>query len=951
MGKPNELIVVHQNIQGFSSKEHEIELFLIKYKIDVLCVTEHFFEKKQIIFKIQNYYIGSAYSRMFLKHGGSIILVKNSLKSKERTDVKELSIEGIIELSCIEIEKYIIICVYRPPNSRNKQRNFTMFESKMDDALSLISKSKKTIVIAGDFNVDLLNLNSYNIRLQTLFESYNLKNIFLEPTRVINNSATCIDNIFTNEICLHHQVLNCLKSDHRGQLAVFPNCIRQTKREVTFRMTSSNKMDKFNNVLADKLTSLDSKQLRADQLYTNFFSLVNDEFKVMFPVKNLTLKTTFTFSQWATTGIYISRDRLFELYDMKSYITNLSFQNYVQKYSKIFKKVCIYAKSLHIAEKINKSDNKIKMTWKIINNETGKHKYNDKNFEIYSSQGLISDSNVVANEFETFFTNMPFQITNSLSSSPKLAECLLKNNVKKNCNEFKFRHVVPQEIVKICKTIKLKGTEDLWGISMKVVSNVIYTIAPTMACIFNKCIDEGIFPDLLKYSKIIPLFKSGDDKDPNNFRPVSILPAFSKIFEKLMLDQMSVFFEKNNIFNINQFGFTRGRSTTDASLSLIKHILEAWEDSHDAIGVFCDLSKAFDCVDHKTLLRKLKYYGIVGNALKIIESYLKGRIQKVHINGMNSEGSRLLMGVPQGSVLGPFLFLIYINDLPFIIPKHTNMVLFADDTSLIFKVKRNKQCYDDINKTLMELKNWFTVNNLVLNAKKTKCVKFSLHNVCKIQPKISIDKELLEVVDSTVFLGITIDSKLQWGNHIKNLASKLSSAAYAIRRIRRLTNMDTARLVYFAYFHSIMSYGIMVWGRAADIETIFILQKRAIRAIYNLRTRDSLKDLFKNINILTAHCQYIYEIIIYVRKNLNLFFKNSEKHSYSTRNKTKLAVPKFRLTKTKKTFLGDCIQFYNKIPLRITELPDNKFKKCVKEKLINKAYYKIRDFLNDDWDK
>ena len=276
---------------------------------------------------------------------------------------------------------------------------------------------------------------------------------------------------------------------------------------------------------------------------------------------------------------------------------------------------------------------------------------------------------------------------------------------------------------------------------------------------------------------------------------------------------------------------------------LIKHVFEAWEISRNAIGVFCDLSKAFDCVDHETLILKLSYYGVKYDALKLVLSYLRSRTQNVYINGEKSSGFPVHMGVPQGSILGPFLFLIYINDLPFFTRDLCEIVLFADDTSLIFKTDRNKNNFHDVNDTLSRVSNWFTTNNLLLNSKKTKCVMFSLPNVSNCIPDLVLNGEALEIVESTVFLGITLDSKLQWNPHIAKLENKLSATAYAVRKIRQLTDVRTARLVYFSYFHSIMSYGMLLWGKAADVETLFVLQKRAIRSIYNLEPQASLKTI------------------------------------------------------------------------------------------------------------
>ncbi|RVE47616.1 hypothetical protein evm_007713 [Chilo suppressalis] len=363
------------------------------------------------------------------------------------------------------------------------------------------------------------------------------------------------------------------------------------------------------------------------------------------------------------------------------------------------------------------------------------------------------------------------------------------------------------------------------------------------------------------------------------------------------------------------------RSTTDAGVALVRSILEAWERSQNVLGVFCDLSKAFDCVDHHTLLLKLSHYGVKGTAVKLIQSYLSSRIQTVEVNGVRSSGSHVEMGVPQGSILGPFLFLVYINDLPFFVENLCEIVLFADDTSLLFNVDRRKNNYDDVNNALSQVLQWFNVNNLKINANKTKCIKFSLPNVKVEHIEIKLNNNKLDLVDSTTFLGITIDSKLQWNHHITLLAGKLSSAAYAIRKIRQLTDTETARTVYFSYFHSILSYGIILWGTAADIESIFILQKRAVRSIYQLSSRTSLREKFKEIGILTVASQFIYNCILLVKNNINLYTKNSNVHNFNTRNRNKLALPPYRLQKVYRSFMGQGIHFYIKFLMPFLSYP------------------------------
>jgi len=564
---------------------------------------------------------------------------------------------------------------------------------------------------------------------------------------------------------------------------------------------------------------------------------------------------------------------------------------------------------------------------------------------------IIKSDLEVASAFETFFANIPVSTTKLLNSSPAEAEALIKQNVEACGAEFKFEYVDNTNVKNTFKMLNIKKTADLWGNSVDVTKSIIDIIVPALASIFNTCIDGGDFPDLMKNSKLIPLYKSGSASDPSNYRPISVLPIFSKVFEKLMLLQLQAFFNKHKILHNSQFGFTKGRSTTDAGVELISYIYEAWDGSRDALGIFCDLSKAFDCVSHEILIGKLHHYGIRNEALKLLISYLRNRTQIVDVNGKRSDGSAVTMGVPQGSILGPFLFLVYINDLPYLVKDH-GIVLFADDTSLMFKLQRQQLSNDTVNSAISKVVHWFNVNNLKLNEKKTNCIKFTTPNVRSVGTSVQINDEELELVNTTVFLGITLDAKLQWGPHIEKLSKKLSSAAYAVKKVRLLTDAETARLVYFGYFHSVMSYGILLWGHAADIQTIFVLQKRAIRAIYNLSPRHSLREKFKEINIMTVPSQFIYENLLYTHKNIILFKKSSDVHSYNTRSKDKLVIPRTRLKKVSKTFKCQCVRFYNKVPSDVKSYSINKFKSFIKQKLCRKGYYRVIDYLEDPhpWD-
>lgn len=345
------LNVVHQNIQGMLSKELEIELFMNCNDIDILCITEHWLEKHQFMFGFENHQVASAFIRKPKTrgaHGGSLILVKNGFKFKERVDVVSLSDERTIEIACIELEQLIVMSVYRPGAS-----SFDLFEKKMDEALSKLGNTSKSIVVCGDFNVDLLVDCSVSRRFKSLFLSHNIVNLFLEPTRITATSKTCIDNIFTNLTPKNKLIINKLSSDHTGQLATFE--IRSEKKQpkvVKYVPVNDARLDRFRCNIMEKICDLPYSD-NPNDLYNSLFYFIKTQYDNIFKSKNITLHDKIVFNDWATVGIHRSRKRLYELYDERTFNTSAAFSDYVKKYSKTFKRICAVAKSSFINNKIN----------------------------------------------------------------------------------------------------------------------------------------------------------------------------------------------------------------------------------------------------------------------------------------------------------------------------------------------------------------------------------------------------------------------------------------------------------------------------------------------------------------------------------------------------------------------------------------------------------------------
>ena len=365
-------------------------------------------------------------------------------------------------------------------------------------------------------------------------------------------------------------------------------------------------------------------------------------------------------------------------------------------------------------------------------------------------------------------------------------------------------------------------------------------LSKPLSDLINKSVENGIYPSKLKHAKIIPIYKKGDETDPTNYRPISLLSVFNRIFEKMMYNRLKYFLEKQNVLYQSQYGFREKHSTQHAILDIVNQIHTNMNNKMYSCGVFIDLQKAFDTVDHLILLRKLEHYGVRGIINDWFSTYLLDRIQTTQIGPGISNKDQMLTGVPQGSVLGPLLFLIYVND----IYKSSNKLtfyLFADDTNLLYADKNLKSLENIVNIELSKICNWLTANKLFLNIKKSYYVIF--HPYQK-KPNYQVELKMLDTSTNTYafleqkscvrYLGILIDSNLSWKDQINHIAAKISQLIGVIAKLRHFVPTHTFLNIYRSLILPHMSYGIVVWGHAGQthLDKLLKLQKRALRMIY-----------------------------------------------------------------------------------------------------------------------
>jgi hypothetical protein len=353
---------------------------------------------------------------------------------------------------------------------------------------------------------------------------------------------------------------------------------------------------------------------------------------------------------------------------------------------------------------------------------------------------------------------------------------------------------------------------------------------------------------------------------------------------------------------------------------------------------FCDLEKAIDCVNHDILLSKLKFYGVIGKAYSLIKSYLQDRHKSVILkdNYSNyttySNWGKIQQGVPQGSILGPLLFLLYNNDFPQITNSNSKIVLFADDTSIIVTNPNQLDFKNDINKVFNYINKWFKANLLSLNIDKTYFMQFSTTNSYVTDLNITYNNNKIYKISNMKFLGLQIDNILSWKNHVDIIVPKSSAACFAIRAVRPFMSQETLKMIHHAYFHSIITYGIVFWGNSSYSNNVFKLQKRVVRIIMGTRTRDSCREYFRSLKFLLLYSQYILSLVLFIITNKNQFAVTSEIHNINTRNKSHIHQPLSLLTSYQKGTYYFGIKVFSCLPNHIKTLSHNmkQFKSALK---------------------
>lgn len=455
--------------------------------------------------------------------------------------------------------------------------------------------------------------------------------------------------------------------------------------------------------------------------------------------------------------------------------------------------------------------------------------------------------------------------------------------------------------------------------------------------------NNGVVPDKLKLAKVIPLYKKDKADNIENYRPIALLSIFDKLLEKLMFKRLYYFLTNFDILIPEQFGFRQNYSTSMSVIHFSDYIFKQMEIGKLCCGIFMDLSKAFDTIDHRILLKKLSVYGIRGLPLQWFHNYLSERKQYVMVDGVESTNLNVNIGVPQGSVLGPLLFLIYVND----IIKSSQLLkfsLFADDTVVIYSHNNIDTLMSVMNNELQLLNTWFKCNKLYLNFSKTKCIFFHSRNKkLNFANIIKIEDTCIERTSEINFLGVKIHETLDWKYHINNIITKLSRSIGVLSKLKKYVPLNILKYIYNAIILPHLNYCNEIWGNSykVHLDKLYILQKRAVRIITSSNFNERSSPLFVKLRTLPLYDLVNLNVLMFMFKFHNgllpsifndMFRTNAQTHNYNTRNSNNLCQPLSRLTSRKQTLRFTGVKEWNSVcnDLRLSKT-SSRFKKVYKE--------------------
>lgn len=876
--------------------------------------------------------------RTCTRGGGVSIFIKNNL---QHSLSEEICLNNNHFL-WIHIENYDldIGAVYRKPDHANIKTFLETYSQQLH--------KRKRGVVFGDFNFNVLNkertTNMYKDVIQE--NGYEILNKINENycTRESTTSKSIIDHVCSNlkQNNFHMAIVDTPMSDHKQIYLELKRYQPEPLKKKNYHVIDYEILYK---------TILESQEQNQDCLYESLEEKLIKSIEISKITKIKTLNPPR--QDWINKTIIGEINRRNTLWNQhkKNPKDKQKKEIFIKKRNEVSDCIRRTKSKYYVKAFDNCKKQPLKM-WKLINslscNKSTEHAIPRR---LQSSDGIVSDPKEICECFNDFFANVGSILANQIPTQHHPSGNQLTSSSESHTTTLtNLEPTTADEILKIINNLNNNTSSGLEGITTKSLKSVAKLILEELTSCINKCMKSGTFPDSLKIAKVTPIYKSGVKSEPGNYRPISVLPVLSKIFEKVLYNRLEKHLLALNFLYDKQYGFRPKSNTLSATIDLVTNLKLNIDNKQIGLGVFIDLKKAFDTVSHELLLNKLNAIGIKGPALDIFRSYLSNRYQVVKIGDIQSDPKIITYGVPQGSILAPLLFLLYINSVHQIGLKG-NLTLYADDTCLFYFGHSIDRVINEAQSDLDLLNLWFQQNLLTINTTKTNYIIFAAKNkkIGNYTP-LKINNQNINKVDHEKYLGLILDSKLTWLPHIQKIKSKLQSLTGTLRGIVRCLPRQIRYLIYFSLVKPHIDYLVEIWGSAAKthINLLQIAQNKLLKTLFNYDYLTPTQSLYEETKLMNITQTYIYNTCILIRKILNknihsniTFTKRKKMHKMNLRREHDLLqLYSPRTNYGRKSIMYEGSKLYNTLPKYITESKSiATFKKLLKEYITKKSHF------------